>query len=164
MLSPVGPVRRCIPGPSAHIRLVLLLLASLAALISTPLLEASGSDTDLQPFVGTWSAKFKSKIFLTVVLKKQDGKLVGTVSHADMQVDKDGELTVAEPSDGSDPIQEAKLTNGALRLTIKPEDTQEPIQFEMKSTGSDQAELRLLAPPDVPTPKPWKLERAKASQ
>ena len=164
MLSHAGSVRICSSGPSAHVRLALLLLASLAAVISTPTLEASGPDTDLQPFVGTWNAKFKSKTFLTIVLKKQDGKLVGTVSHADMQVDKNGELTAAEPSDGNDPIREAKLTNGALRVTIKPEDSQEPIQFEMKPTGSDQAELRLLAPPDVPTPKPWKLERARAVQ
>jgi hypothetical protein len=34
----------------------------------------------------------------------------------------------------------------------------------MKLTGANQAELRILAPPDIPTPKPWKLERAKAAQ
>jgi hypothetical protein len=34
----------------------------------------------------------------------------------------------------------------------------------MKLTGPDQAELRILAPPDVPTPKPWKLERVKDGQ
>jgi len=50
-----------------------------------------------------------------------------------MQVDKNGELTAAEQLDGSDPILEATLTNGVLRITTK-EDSQDLIQFEMKLT------------------------------
>jgi hypothetical protein len=55
---------------------------------------------------------------------------------------------------------EAKLSSGKLRITTKEQDSQDTIRFEMKLTGADQAELRILAPPDI-TPKPWKLERAK---
>ena len=86
------------------------------------------------------------------------------MSHADIQVGKDGELTSAEEHEGSNPIVEAKLTGGTLLITTKEETSQDTIQCEMKLTGTDQAELRLLAPPDVPAPKPWKLERAKAGQ
>jgi hypothetical protein len=164
MLTLAGPARTRTPRPSAQIRIVLLLLASLATVVSTQALQASGPDADLQPYVGTWCAKFKGKTFVTIVLKKQDGKLTGTGSHSEIQVDKNGELTSAEQLDGSEPILEAKLTNGILRLTIKEEDSQDLIQFEMKLTGANQAELRILAPPDVPVPKPWKLERAKAVQ
>lgn len=124
----------------------------------------SNPDADLQRFVGTWHAQFKGKTFLTINLEKHQGKLTGTVSHVDMQVNKDGELESAEAHEGSDPIVEAKLTSGILRITTKEEGSEDTIQCEIKLTGTNQAEFRLLAPPDVPTPKPWKLERVKGGQ
>ena len=145
--------------------LTLLIVTCLGvSAVSIQVTQPTSTDADLQQFVGTWHAQFKGKTFLTIKLEKQQGKLTGTVSHADIQVDKDGELTSAEEHEGSDPIVEAKLTSGILRITTKEQTSQDTIQCEMKLTGTDQAELRVLAPPDVPTPKPWKLERAKAGQ
>ena len=150
-----------------------LVLATLSLLIVTcfvvsgvsiQVIQPTSTDADLQQFVGTWHAQFNGKTFLTINLEKQQGKLTGTVSHADIQVGKDGELTSAEEHEGSNPIVEAKLTGGTLLITTKEETSQDTIQCEMKLTGTDQAELRVLAPPDVPTPRPWKLERAKAGQ
>ena len=92
------------------------------------------------------------------------GELTGTASHAEIQVGKDGELASAEEHEGSDPIVEAKLTGGTLLITTKEQTSQDTIQCEMKLTGTDQANLRVLAPPDVPAPKPWKLEPAQGSQ
>ena len=132
--------------------------------VSIQVIQPTATEAELQQFVGTWHALFKGKTFLTIKLEQQQGKLAGTVSHADMQVGKDGELTSAEEQEGSDPIVEAKLTGGALLITTKEGTSEETIQCEMKLTGTDQGELRILAPPDVPTPKPWKLERAKGSQ
>jgi beta-lactamase regulating signal transducer with metallopeptidase domain len=132
--------------------------------VSIQVTQPTSTDADLQQFVGTWHAQFKGKTFLTIKLEQQQGKLTGTVSHADLQVGKDGELTSAEEHEGSDRIVEAKLTGGVLLITTKQEDSQDTIQCEMKLTGTDQGELRVIAPPDVPTPKPWKLERAKGSQ
>jgi hypothetical protein len=57
------------------------------------------------------------------------------------------------------PIVEARLTKGTLHITTKEQISQDTIQCDMKLTGTDQAELRVLAPPNVPAPKPWKLER-----
>jgi len=131
---------------------------------SVQLTRANNTDADLQRFVGTWHAKFKGKIFNTIKLEKQQGKLTGTVSHGEIQLDEDGELTSAEEIDGSDPIVEAKLRGGILRVTSKEEDSQDTIEFEMKLTETGQAELRILTPPDVRAPKPWKLERVEVSQ
>jgi hypothetical protein len=119
-------------------------------------------NADLQPFVGTWQAKFKGKVFQTIKLEKKDDKLSGTVSHADIKVDpKSGELTEVKVSDHNDAIVEATLKNGTLLIT-EPDD----IQFEMKITGADEAQLQIVIPADaaeeVPTPKPWKLVRAKS--
>jgi len=66
-----------------------------------------------------WHAQFKNKTFLTIKLEKQQDKLTGTASHADVKWDNTGELTSAEELNGSDPIIEAKLTNGILRITSK---------------------------------------------
>jgi beta-lactamase regulating signal transducer with metallopeptidase domain len=128
--------------------------------------QPHNTDANLQPFAGTWHARFKGKIFETIKLEKQQGKLTGSVRGADIEVDKGGELTSAHAIDSSDPdpIVEATLASGILRITIKEKDSDDTIQFEMKLTGPDQAELRILAPPDVPTPKPWKLERVKDGQ
>ncbi len=131
---------------------------------SIQVIQPTSTDADLQQFVGTWHARFKGKTFLTINLEKQQGKLTGTASHAEIQLNKDGELPSAEEHDGSDPIVEAKLTSGILRITTKEQDSQDTIQCEMKLTGTDQAELRILTPPDVTAPKPWKLERAKGGQ
>lgn len=128
--------------------------------IKSRVTDASG---DLQ-FLGTWHAEFRGKTFLRIKLEKQQDKLTGTASHFDVKLDDTGELTSAEEADGSNPIIEAKLTDGILRITLKDEDSQDTLQCEMKLTGTDQAELRMLVPPDVPKPKWWKLLRAKDAQ
>jgi len=142
-----------------------------AALLMGACLELSGfsvqvnqinkMNADLRPYVGTWQAKFKGKVFQTIKLEKKDDTLGGTVSHADIKVDpKSGELTEATASDDNDAIVEARLRNGALLITEPDE-----IQFEMKITGADEAQLQIVIPKDasneVPTPKPWKLVRVK---
>ena len=122
------------------------------------------ADSSGDQFVGRWQAEFKGKTFLTIKLEKRQDKLTGTASQFDIKLDDTGELTSAEELDGSNPIVEAKLTNGMLRITLKDEDSQDTLQCEMKLTGTDQAELRMLVPPDVPKPKWWKLLRAKDDQ
>ena len=121
----------------------------------------SGTEASLQQFVGIWQAKFKGKVFETIMLKKEDGKLTGTASRGEVELDTDGELTSAQEVDGTDPIVEAKLTGNTLRITSREESQQETIQFDMKLTGADQAELRIVTPPGVRAPRPWKLERTK---
>jgi hypothetical protein len=57
-------------------------------------------------------------------------------------------MTDAEERDGSDPIVEAKLTGGVLRIPTKEENSHETLQSEMKLTGIDQAAIRILLPPE----------------
>ena len=140
--------------------LALLLMLGHAA--SSLAIEPTSTEADLLPFVGTWQAKFKGKVFLTIKLEKQQARLAGTTSHTQIELDKDGELISAEEHEGRDPIVDAKLISGILRITTKDEESQDTIQCEITLTGTDQAELRILTPPEVPAPKPWKLERAKA--
>lgn len=126
--------------------------------------QASPPDktAEFQKFVGTWQATFKGKVFQTIKLEKNQGKLTGSVSfHVDINVDpKSGELTdVVIRDDGSDPITETELTDGALLIT------EQDVQFKMTVTGSDEADLQLVMPADaeetIPSAKPWKLKRVK---
>jgi len=119
-------------------------------------------NSDLQMFVGTWEAKFKGKVFQTIKLTKDHETLSGTVSHGNIGVDpKTGELSDVEVLDGKDAIVDTKLKNRKLLITEA-----DATQFEMKITGTDQAELQIVIPPEyvdkVPAVKPWKLTRVKS--
>jgi hypothetical protein len=118
-------------------------------------------DADVQAYVGTWQARFDGKVFQTIKLENTQGKLTGTVSRGDLGVNDQGELISAEALEGSDPILEAKMGFGVLRLTTKREDEEDTIQFEMKLTSSDAAELRIVGIPEAEKIKPWQLERVK---
>jgi beta-lactamase regulating signal transducer with metallopeptidase domain len=164
VLAKASRIRKTRAQASALATVALLIVTCLGVSgFSIQVVQPTSTDADLHQFVGTWYAKFKGKTFLTINLEKQQGKLTGTASHGEIQLDKDGELASAEERDGSDPIVETKLSSGILRITTKEQDSQDTIRFEMKLTGTDQAELRILAPPDI-TPKPWKLERAKVAK
>ena len=135
---------------------LLVAMCLVASGLSIQVTQAQSSDADLQPFVGTWQAKFKGKIFETIELEKKQHTLTGTMSHSDVNVDpRNGEISAVQLLDGRDAIAEVKLTGGVLRIT----DADNHQQFDMKITGTGQAQLQYVMPPDSPMVKPWKLER-----
>jgi beta-lactamase regulating signal transducer with metallopeptidase domain len=158
-------IRKSAAQASGLAALVLLLVTGLGvSVFSLQVTQPKQSDATLQQFVGTWQAKFKGKTFLTIKLQNEQDKLTGTASRADVQANDAGELISAKALDGSDPILEAKLTSGILRITAKDGDSKDTVQFDIKLTGNDQGEIQIVIPPDVATVKPWKLERAKAGK
>jgi beta-lactamase regulating signal transducer with metallopeptidase domain len=163
VLAKSNRIRRTRARASILATLVLLLVTCLGVSgFSIQVAQPTKTDGDLQQFVGTWQAKFKGKIFQTIKLEIKQGKLTGTVSHANVGVDQSGELTDVEVLDGSDAITEAKLSSVLLWIT-----EEDAIQFEMKIIGDNQAQIQIVIPPgeasQVPTtPKPWKLERSKS--
>jgi hypothetical protein len=165
VLATANRCRKTWAKASAVVASGLLVVACLGVSASSvQVTQPHKPDADLQPFVGTWQAKFKGTIFQTVKLAVKEGKVTGTISHANVDVDpKSGELTGVDLLDGSDAVVKAKLTSGMLRIT--EEDGQ---QFDMKVLGPDLAEIQLVVPAEAaskfPTPKPWKLERAKVAK
>lgn len=139
----------------------------IAVILSCLLLQpASALDTTdpNQTFTGTWQAQFQSKTFVTIKLEDQNGKLTGTISHSQIQVDNQGELTSAEPQDGEDAFTEIKVNDKILHMTLKSTNGQDTTQYEMELNGTDQAELRFVGLPSGATaPKPWTLHRAVAA-
>ena len=139
-----------------------------ASAFSFQVARGGSTPEELKQFAGTWEGKFKGKTFITLKLAAKEGKISGTVSRISMQMNDRGELVEAKALDGEDDVAEALPEGKLLRLTTKAKgavttvtgDSEESIQYDMRLTGSGQAELQIAgAPPGMPAPAPWKLER-----
>ena len=146
---------------------------TLCCLASVTLFCASASAQHLTPatatnakqFVGIWKASFQGNAFLTIALHIDGNKIVGTVSHANIELNNAGELTKAEANDSEapDPITDLRVDGNILRITTKSTDgSEDSIQAKLTLIAADDAELQMVVPSDVPAPKPWKLKRASA--
>ena len=136
-----------------------LLLVSCAVVVAQDFQPATSSNA--KQFVGTWQASFNGSPFLTVTLTIADNKVTGSASHADIEVSQAGELTKAEAGDGEDPITDAQVKGNVLRFATKNTDGSEySLQAELRLNGSAKGEIRMIGlPPDVPSPKPWEVNR-----
>lgn len=139
-----------------------------ASAFSVQVAHPSRGTDELKQFAGTWEGKFKGKTFVTLKLAAKDGKLSGTVSRFNIEMGGDGELTEASTVDGEDLVVETSPKGRVLHLTTQSKgrvdsggaESEESIEYEMRLTAKDQAELHVAgAPPGGPSPKPWKLER-----
>jgi len=140
--------------------LVVLFHASALAQHFTP-----ATATNAKQFVGVWKASFRGSPFLTVTIAIDGNKLVGSVSHANIELNNAGELTKAEANDAEDPdpITDARVNGDTLRITTKSTDgSEDSIEAEIRLVANNAADLRMLVPPDVPAPKPWRLQRVAA--
>jgi hypothetical protein len=131
-------------------------------LVLTAISAAAQSKTPAQRFAGTWHAKFQGKTFSTLKLLVKDDQVTGSMTGANINLDKDGNLTSAEGTGDESQISNVKLTGDALLFTTKNEDSGEIINWKMRVTNEREGELLLVLPaphPDIPTPRPWKLVR-----
>jgi hypothetical protein len=114
-----------------------------------------------EAYVGTWTAQFKGKPFLTLKLVEKDGTLTGTMTGATVRFNKDGSLSEAKAKDTQHDVIDPLLNEGQLYFKTKEED-KPPVGFQMKLTGANSGELKLIVPGlpaggnDV---QPWNIER-----
>jgi len=137
-----------------HLTGLLLLVIAVSA--------AAQSKTPAQRFAGTWHAKFQGKTFSTLKLLVKDDQVTGSMTGANINLDKAGNLTSAEGTEDESQINNVKLTGDTLAFTTKNEDSGEVINWKMRLTNEREGELLLVVPephPDIPTPRPWKLVR-----
>ena len=117
-------------------------------------------------FIGVWKGDFHGNPFVTVTIGFEGDKVVGTVSHADIEVNKDGELTKAQAGGGpDDPITDARVKGDVLRITTKSADgSEDSFQSELRLVANNEVSMQIVVPPEVPAPapKPWRLERVAA--
>jgi len=139
-----------------------------ASAFSVQVARAHSTTAELKQFAGTWEGKFKGKTFVTLKLASKDGKIAGTVSRIRIEMSTSGVLTDASPLAGEDAICETAPERKVLHLNTKAKghvstiagDSEESIQYHMRLSGTDQAELQIAGvPTGMPVPAPWKLER-----
>ena len=127
---------------------------------------APATTANAKQFVGVWKGDFHGHPFVTVTIGFEGDKLVGTVSHADIEVNKDGELTKAQAGGGADDlITDAQVKGDVLRITTKSADgSEDSFQSELRLVANNEMSFQIVVPPEVPAPapKPWRLERVAA--
>jgi hypothetical protein len=117
-----------------------------------------GQDPTERKFAGTWEARFNGDVFW--VLKIQSGdKLTGSLSAVDIGIDKDGNLSSAEAKEEVFPILRPAIENDSLTFEWTDDPGEDPLKFEMKMTGKQEAQLRFLSAPEGVKIKPFTFTR-----
>jgi len=113
-----------------------------------------GQDTPAKKFTGTWEARFNGSVFC--VLKIQSGdKLTGAMSAVDIGVDGEGNLSSAQAKDEVFPILKPNVENDSLTFEWTDDPNEDPLKFEMKLTGKQEAQLRFVTTPEGVKIKPF---------
>jgi hypothetical protein len=127
-----------------------------AILLSAALLL--GQESSSKNFTGTWEARFNGAVFC--VLKIQPGeKLTGTMTSVDIGVDNEGNLTTAEAKNEAFPILKPAIENESLTFEWTDDPNEDPLKFEMKLTGKQEAQLRFVTAPEGVKIKPFNFTR-----
>ena|SRR5215471_2058590 len=118
---------------------------------------------ELGMFAGAWKTEFHGQAFIVLHLREKEQKLVGSCTHSrSINWGRDGELTIVSDEMTEDKVIDARLTESRLVVNIANSESPEDIvTIELKLTGKDKAEGRLLElPPDAPKLKPWLFKRS----
>lgn len=132
--------------------------------LAASLLQAkSGDEVAPGAFAGTWKTEFHGQAFIILHLRETAQKLVGSCSHSrSINWDRDGELTIVSEEMADDKVLDAHITEGKLIVKIaNAESPEDVVTIELKLTGKNEAEGRLLnLPADAAKLKPWIFERS----
>ncbi len=109
-------------------------------------------------FAGTWEAAHDGKVFL--VLKIHAGqKISGTLNAGSIRLSDEGELIEASPvEDKEAPFFFAKAEGDKLEFDYQDQGDDEIMHFELKLTGDDAGELRIVDE-HIPKMKPFRLRK-----
>ena len=116
---------------------------------------------------GSWTAEFKGETFIRLELTMAGGRLGGTMSAGNVEVDKQGELSRVSAAPG-DPKPIFDVVQQGSMVTFARKDEQDTDRFELRLLDSGRAELRFvltdellkeLAADGIPAPKPFVLRR-----
>ena len=144
------------------------LVAAVCLSLSAFSLRVSGgsSPAELERFVGTWQAKYNGKVFFTLRINSENGRLGGSCIHVDRVEYVDGELIPTSDTMSTEKIAEAQVSGQRLLLKFAndPSDTI-PFEFTLTSNGGADGKILVESSSGTPAPKkPWHFERVSASQ
>ena len=116
--------------------------------------NTSASNDTAKTFAGTWHWMFQRKSFATMTLAQNGPDITGTVTQTKIALDKNGDLSKADPSDNgaSSEILTAKLEGKALHVTTK-----DGFEFIVTLRDLTHAEIHPVGAP--PNMKPIRVEK-----
>jgi hypothetical protein len=136
------------------------------ALMSTAGMAAAGQAPG-QAYAGTWVADLAGTTHVRLELEPSEGTLRGRIALGNLQFDRQGQVTKAEPA----PSRLTPLIDVTLRITgisFSRRDVTDIDRFEMRLLGNAAAELlfiptdedrKELAAEGIPMPGPIRLRR-----
>lgn len=145
--------------------LVLAVVAVLAA--ATVPASAAGQkqaaqSPNPQDFVGTWTATFKGKPFMTIRFAMKGDKLTGTMSSGEMSLDPEGNIVDVTVRPGERPITIDKVEHDTVHVIAGEKNAELRCTFRLKD--ATHALLEILAPPGSTAPKPIELVKQETKQ
>jgi beta-lactamase regulating signal transducer with metallopeptidase domain len=116
---------------------------------------AASPSNPAQAFAGTWHWIFQGKSFATMILVPNGPDLSGSVTESKVAINDDGELTQADPSDNTTPLQitKAKMEGNALHVTVA-----DGFEFTVTLKDATHAEIHPIGAPA--NMKPIQAEKA----
>ncbi len=128
---------------------------------------AHANGNALDQFSGSWQSKYKGRTFFTLNMAVKDGLLTGTAVHSTRIKSQNGELVPDGDDNATDMILEAHVSDQNLLLKIEDAgDPSDPMPLELRLTGKNQAEGKLVADSQSGAPqqtKPWRFVRVSDS-
>ena len=113
-----------------------------------------GQDTPAKKFTGTWEARFNGAVFCVLKIQSVD-RLAGSMSAVDIGVDGEGNLSSAQAKDEEFPILKPNIENDSLTFEWTDDPNEDPLKFELKITGKQEAQLRFVTTPEGVKIKPF---------
>jgi len=143
------------PMPAFHFLAVVAVFAAVLMPASAAGQKQPAASPNPRDFVGTWTATFKGKPFMTIHFAMKDGKLTGTMSSGAISLDPKGNIVDVTVRPGERPITIEKVEHDAVHLIAGEKDAELRCTFRLIDTT--HAQLEILSPPGSTAPKPIQL-------
>jgi hypothetical protein len=126
--------------------------AKLCGLVAVVLLTCGAvpifaQDDAARKLTGTWEAKFHNTVFSVLKLEMNGDAITGTLSAGNIQVDQDGALVGALPTDEVHPIFKPRIEAGGLLFEWSDAPGENRLKLQLKIVSDNRAELRFLTAP-----------------
>jgi hypothetical protein len=144
-----------LPGFPTPAFLVLAVVAAFAAAwlpVSARGQKQAAASPNPQDFVGTWTATFKGKPFMTIHFAMKGEKLTGTMSSGEMSLDPEGNIAAVTVRPGERPITIDKVEHNTVHVIAGDKNAELRCTFRLKD--ATHAELEIITPPGSVAPKP----------
>ena len=106
-------------------------------------LTTAAGQSGVATVAGTWTADFAGRTFVRLNLNDKGGTITGAMSLGDVEFDKQGAVSRAEPAPPDlKPISD--VTRRGATLTFSRKDETDVDRFEVRFLEKGRAELRLL--------------------